>query len=172
MLESIRKRHVERRADAEMCAAIRQFISASGGGRLLDIGMGSDTLLRSLGEKGLNLYGVDISSADRDRSMDELALTGQADIADLPYNDSFFDCVTTLDTPRIWEDRRTAFAEILRVLKAGGQLLCAFKFDSENGSGTPPRALRAQAREAGFERVKVKVLRTEGCYLLVGEKPC
>lgn len=172
MFEAMRKKQIDMKADAEMCAAVKHFINAPEGGRLLDIGMGGDTLLRSLGDKGLNLYGVDISSADRSRSMDELALTGQANIAELPYNDSFFDCVTSLDSSRIWEDKGEAFAEILRVLKAGGQLLCAFRFDSGNGSGTPPRAFRSQAREAGFENVKVKVLRSEGCYLLTGEKPC
>ena len=65
-----------------------------------------------------------------------------------------------------------AFAEILRVLKAGGQLLCAFDFDSDSGEGTPPRTLRESARQAGFENVKVKVLRSEGSYLLIGDKPC
>lgn len=161
-----------KKSDSEMCAAVGRFLRAPEGGRLLDIGVGSDALLRRLGDKGLNLYGVDISAADRERSMDELALTGKANITELPYNDSFFHCVTTLDTPQLWEDKRAALAEILRILKEGGQLLCAFRFDNGSGIGTPPRSLRAQARAAGFENVRVKVLRNEGCYLLMGDKPC
>ena len=160
-----------RRAEKERYAAVRQFVKDRGRGRLLDIGMGSDEMLRALGGKGLDLYGVDISSADRERSFDEIALMGLASIEELPYNDGFFDCVTSVDTPPLWRDKAAAFAEILRVLKAGGQLVCAFEFDGETGIGTPPRAFRERARQAGFVNVSVKVLREEGGYLLVGEKP-
>ena len=96
---------------------------------------------------------------------------GMASIEELPYNDGFFDCVTSVDTPPLWQDKAAAFAEILRVLRSGGQLVCAFEFDGETGAGTPPRALRAQARKAGLVNVSVKVLREDGGYLLVGEKP-
>lgn len=160
-----------RRAEKERYAAVRQFVKERGRGRLLDIGVGSDEMLRMLGGKGLDLYGVDISSADRERSIDEIALMGMASIEELPYNDGFFDCVTSVDTPPLWQDKAAAFAEILRVLRSGGQLVCAFEFDDETGAGTPPRAFRAQARKAGLVNVSVKVLREEGGYLLVGEKP-
>lgn len=165
------KKLESKKADAEMCRAVGRFLRAPKNGRLLDIGVGDDRLLRRQGDKGLNLYGVDISAADRSRSIDELALTDQASIEELPYNDGFFHCVTALDTAVLWENKAAALAELFRVLRSGGQLLCAFRFDSDNGSGTPPRTLRSQAREAGFERVGVKVLRSEGCYLLIGDKP-
>ncbi len=161
-----------RRSADEKFAAVKRFVSAPKGGRLLDIGTGSDAMLQCLSDKGLALYGVDISAADRERSIDEIALMGLTRIEELPYHDDFFDCVTTVDTTRLWEDKKAAFREILRVLKSGGQLLCTFSFDDNNGEGTPPRMLREQARQAGFENVRVKILHSEGCYLLVGEKPC
>lgn len=170
--DKIIKAMIRRGDRAEKYAAVRQFVKATADGRLLDIGTGSDRLLQKLNDKGLKLYGVDISSADRSRSIDEIALMGLANINELPYNDGFFDYVTTVDTPELWEDKNAALTEIIRVLKNGGQLLCAFSFDKDTGTGTPPRALRAQARQAGFENVRVKVLRGDDCYLLMGEKPC
>lgn len=161
-----------RNEENEHYAAVRQFINVPSGGRLLDISMGSDKMLQKLSDKQLNLYGVDISSADRNRSIDEIALMGQADIEELPYFDNFFDCVTTIDTPPLWKNKKAAFTEILRVLKAGGRFVCVFTFDSDTGLGTPPRGLREKAREAGFEKVVVKILRAVGSYLLTGDKPC
>ena len=161
-----------RKEENEHYAAVRQFIKAPIGGRLLDISLGSDIMLQKLSDTKISLYGVDISSADRDRSIDEIALMGQANIEELPYFDNFFDCVTTLHTPPLWEDKKAALTEILRVLKAGGRFVCLFTFDNDTGLGTPPRALREKARQAGFENVAVKILRAEGSYLLVGDKPC
>ncbi|MBQ8967053.1 methyltransferase domain-containing protein [Ruminococcus sp.] len=161
-----------KQTENEKYAAVKQFVNAPRQGRLLDIGLGGDAMLQKLSDKRLALYGVDISSADRERSIDEIALMGLTKIDELPYHDEFFDCVTTVDTTTLWEDKMAAFAEILRVLKAGGQLLCAFDFDSDSGEGTPPRTLRESARLAGFENVRVKVLRSEGSYLLIGDKPC
>lgn len=171
-IEHLKAVHMNKQAIAEQYTVIRRFMKTPKGGRLLDIGTGSDELLQKLSDKGLDLYGVDISAADRERSIDEIALMGLTSIEELPYHDGFFDCVTTLHTPKLWEDKKAAFTEILRVLKPGGQFLCVFSFDSDNGRGTPPRNFRAQARDAGFTDVKVKVLRTEDTYLLIGEKPC
>ncbi len=161
-----------RKESNEHYAAARQFIKAPIGGRLLDIGIGSDTMLQKLSDKALDLYGIDISPSDRSRSIDEIALMGQADIEELPYFDNFFDCVTTLYTPPLWKDKKAALCEILRVLKTEGRFVCVFTFDSDTGLGTPPRDLREKARAAGFRNVAVKILRTEGSYLLTGDKPC
>lgn len=167
------KNAINRRQETnEHYAAVRQFIKAPVGGKLLDIGVGSDIMLQKLSDKGLDLYGVDISAADRNRSIDEIALMGRADIEELPYDDNDFDCVTTLHTPPLWADKKAALTEILRILKAGGRFICVFTFDSDTGLGTPPRALREKARAAGFVNVAVKILRAEGTYLLIGEKPC
>ncbi|SEK39419.1 class I SAM-dependent methyltransferase [Ruminococcus albus] len=161
-----------RKEENEHYAAVRQFINAPAGGKLLDIGLGSDVMLQKLSDKGLDLYGVDISASDRERSIDEIALMGQANIEELPYFDNFFDCVTTLHTPPLWENKTAALKEILRVLKEGGRFVCLFTFDSDTGLGTPPRSLRETVRQAGFEKVAVKILRSDGSYLLTGEKPC
>lgn len=169
---ALKDRYRQHDVRTEIYSAVRRFLKAPKDGKLLDIGTGSDELLQKLSNMGLNLYGVDISAADRERSIDEIALMGMTCIEDLPYNDDFFDCVVTLDTPVLWEDKKAAFAEILRVLKAGGQFLCVFSFDDRSGKGTPPRNFRAQARDAGFANVTVKVMKNEGMYLLTGDKPC
>ena len=156
----------------EQFAAIQQFIKAPEGGKLLDIGTGNDRLLLKLKDSGLKLYAVDITPPDRPRTMDEISLIGYSSIEEIFYPDDFFDCVTTIDTPELWEDKMTALTEIKRVMKAGTQFICVFGFDSKTGEGTPPRTLRAQARKAGFVNVSVKILRAEGRYLLTGEKPC
>lgn len=148
----------------ELYFAVKKFIKCGEGGRLLDLNFGGDRLLGSISELGLNLYGVDISDSEHERTIDEIALNGRASINELPYNDEFFDTVTTVDTLCGWSGER-GFSEILRVLKHGGQLLCSF-----HAVGITPQQARSLARRAGFVNVTVKVLRAEDCYLLIGEK--
>lgn len=153
-----------RERDTELYYAARRFISCREGGRLLDLNFGGDRLLNSLSEIGLDLYGIDISDSDHERTIDELALNGRASINELPYNDSFFNVVTTVDTLREWYGIK-GFGEILRVLKSGGELICSFY-----AYGFTPQQARTLARKAGFKDVTVKVLKSDNCYLLIGKK--
>lgn len=154
--------HKER--DKELYYAAKRFIRAREGGRLLDLNFGGDRLLSSLTELGLDLYGIDISDSDHERTIDELALNGRASINELPYNDDFFNAVTTVDTLSEWYGIN-GFKEILRVLKSGGELICSFY-----AYGFTPQQARSLARKAGFKDVTVKVLKSENCYLLIGKK--
>ena len=92
--------------------------------------------------------------------------------AALPFEEGVFDLVTAFETVYFWPDIEECFRGVRRTLKAGGRFVCLFTFDNDTGLGTPPRALREKARQAGFENVAVKILRAEGSYLLIGDKPC
>lgn len=150
--------------ERELYYAVKRFIRCREGGRLLDLNFGGDRLLSSISELGLDLYGIDISDSEHERTIDELALNGKASINELPYNDGFFNAVTTVDTLGEWFGIN-GFKEILRVLKSGGELICSF-----NAYGFTPQQARSLARKAGFTEVKVKILKSENCYLLTGKK--
>jgi len=105
------------------------------GDSVLDIGSGSgtDTLIASLltGESG-TVYGLDITAAMRVKlhhnasQMDAKnvhVLDGNAEHIPLP--DASVDVVTSNGVLNLVPDKRTAFAEIARVLKPGGRLQIA-----------------------------------------------
>lgn len=53
----------------------------------------------------------------------------QGDVGALPYADAAFDLVTAFETVYFWPDLEKAFAEVLRVLKPGGQFLLVCEMD-------------------------------------------
>lgn len=111
----------------------RVIASVSGGERLLDVGCGFGDMLFALRERYSVLYGVDPSAAMVGHALDNFAKRGlgtpyfvtRALAEDLPLEDGFFDTVVTTDTYEHIhpEFRPRALAEILRVLRPGGELV-------------------------------------------------
>lgn len=174
--------------NAEHYRAVEKFVCKEKGARILDVGFGNGYMLKILDKKlEAKLYGIDISSDMLERasrknhdavSLNRMALQ-LADITELPYNDNFFDTVYTINTVYFWNNIAGAFDEIRRVLKDGGNFICTFY--SQNYLDTlpfcdtgfdkfTPQELRSLARENGFHDVKVKILKEDSSYCLIGVK--
>lgn len=100
--------------------------------KVLDVGIGSGAL--SLGLVGtvtfpMALYGVDISSkmlVTSQRNLARLGVKGRlrrSSADQLPYEDNSFDMVMTAHVLEHLDDPLNGLAEMMRVLKPGGQLL-------------------------------------------------
>lgn len=112
-----------------MYRKVLENLKADERSNLLDIGYGNGYLIQRLyGSCGANIFGIDISedmrlqAATRNRdgvNAGKIKLS-VGDCCDLPFRDSFFDAVTTINTIYFWEDTAKGLSEIYRVLKQGG----------------------------------------------------
>lgn len=168
--------------------AVGKFVCRDSGAKILDIGFGNGYMLSRLSKKlDAKLYGVDISAdmleKATDKNIDAVTLNKmmlqQASVTDLPYNDGFFDTVYTINTIYFWGDITKAFDEIRRVLKNGGNFICTFyskawldklPYCDTGFDKFTPSQVRSLARENGFHNVKVKILKENAAFCLVGEK--
>ena len=101
------------------------------GARVLDIGTGTGDLARELVRQGAaHVYGIDFSPAmlkvarakERAGASSSSWLLG--DCLRLPFPDATFDAVTNAFVLRNLADLRAGLAEMARVLKPGGRLVC------------------------------------------------
>jgi SAM-dependent methyltransferase len=91
-----------------------------GTGRLVDVGCGGGSFAATLGERGWQPTGVDVSEDQlrlaRERGVDVV----RADATDLPFDDSFFDAAVSVFTHTDMDDFPAALREVARVLRPGG----------------------------------------------------
>ena len=170
--------------------AVYNFVPKQPNARILDVGYGNGDMLKRLDEKlDAVFYGIDISedmkvlatkANARAVATDKMMLSvGSVD--EMPYEDSFFDCVYTINTVYFWQDADKAMSEIVRTLKVGGRFICAFyskayferseKYKFEGETYYTTGELKALAQKYGLENVKVKVVdEKKFMYCLIGEK--
>jgi SAM-dependent methyltransferase len=103
------------------------------GMRVLDAGCGGGRhLCEAFRTTGVDVIGIDLSFADLVKTQGFLTLMGegenrpwliaQADVTKLPFRDSSFDVVVCSEVLEHIAENRIAVAELLRVLKPGGDL--------------------------------------------------
>ena len=119
-------------------------LSPQPGAQILDVGCGGGAnLLRLLERSPLGtVTGVDYSQTSvetSEKTCAEAIKEGRcrvqlADVADLPFRDRSFDFVSAFETIYFWPDIVRSLAEVRRVLKPGGSLVC-LEFS------TPPNAV-------------------------------
>ncbi len=143
--------------------------------RVLDIGFGGGVTI----EKMLNtidtgkIYGVDFSEVmveqGKHRFKDAIA-AGKvsiefADVQQLPFDDSTFDKICTVNTIYFWPDPLAGLQEIKRVLKSGGRLVIGIRSDDKmkdfpvtqyNFILYAPEAVKDLLSGAGFSGVSIE----------------
>jgi len=169
----------------DMTRALVDAVQVGPGMRVLDIACGSGapaislaTLMAGSGE----VIGVDISEAPLQIAAERAAQRGlinakfqQADAHDLPFPDSYFDCITSRLGVMFFSDLPGALAEMRRVLKPAGRatLLVWGPIDQPyfettvgtvlrmlSGAGIPDSGRKMFA--LGHEGVLAKALRESG----------
>jgi ubiquinone/menaquinone biosynthesis C-methylase UbiE len=131
------------------------------GGSVLEIGFGPGHALELLAKRrplGL-IAGVDhselmVKTARRrlDRARGAAALDLRlADAGQLPFPDECFDLAYAVNAYHQWPDKPSALAEIVGVLKPGGELVLSIRDFRTNGRFEPAGQGARTAREAGPE---------------------
>lgn len=165
--------------------AVKKFILTSENSRILEIGFGNGRPIKRLAKCfNTHIYGIDASKDMVEKaekvnktscSLNQVILR-QATAENIPFADDFFDTVYTVNTVYFWSNAETVFDEVRRVLKNGGRFICGFNYfekdadKNDNFKRYTPQQLRTMARNNGFHDVKVKVLRKQGSFCLIGTK--
>lgn len=167
--------------------AVNKYVNKNNGSRILDIGVGNGFMLKILSKyPGVKLYGIDVSmdmlenaqKKNKDAAALNKIMLSQASVTELPYNDEWFDTIYTVNTIYFWGDVQKGFEEVFRTLKKGGNFICTFYSkqwldDIKAGEGYErfePGQLRKIAQENGFVNVKIKIIKRDKAYFLIGEK--
>ena len=142
--------------------------------RVLDIGYGNGYLLQKLYKKQVvDLYGIDISDAAKKMATKKNKKASKAnrlhlsvgDCCNLPYAESSFDAVTSINTIYFWNDTVKGLSEIRRTLKNGKsfynivytkEYLDTIKYTQIGYKKFELNELKEYGKQAGFENVETK----------------
>jgi len=109
-----------------------------GGERILEVGFGSGVAFLNLAKKYKEIHGVDLKANTEEitalfasKRID--VFLKQGNLLQLPYEDNFFDTVLLISILEHLQpgELHTAFQEIRRVLKPGGQVVYGVPVDSQ-----------------------------------------
>lgn len=125
------------KGNKHICLNSYDILNPKAGNSILEIGMGNGFFVKDLfqKEKELTYVGVDFSSEmveEATQFNQDLIKKGkvafyEASIEKLPFEDDFFDCITTTNTLYFWPEPDKNIKELLRVLKPQGKLLVAYR---------------------------------------------
>ena len=142
--------------------------------RVLDIGYGNGYLLQKLYKKQVvDLYGIDISDAAKKMATKKNKKASKAnrlhlsvgDCCNLPYAESSFDAVTSINTIYFWNDTVKGLSEIRRTLKKrksfynivySKEYLDTIKYTQIGYKKFEQDELEEYGKQAGFENVEIK----------------
>ena len=121
--------------DNEIARRVLSWIPDDFSGKLLDVPVGTAVFTK---EKYHHMTKADITCLDYSRDMLEQAesrfrvagitniKTMQDDVGAMPFEDGTFDKILCMNGLHVFPNKTRAYAEILRVLKPGGELLACF----------------------------------------------
>lgn len=109
---------------------------------ILDAGCGGGANIAEWLEKSKNSYvtGLDYSqvSVDEAKKVNETAIKQkrckvlQGNVAEMPFHDSSFDCVSAFETIYFWPGLNKCFKEVNRVIKTNGIFMICNECDGKN----------------------------------------
>jgi len=108
--------------DGEAWQVVKPLIG-EGPGRLLDLGCGTGAYGRALTELGWDVTGVDISEDMLRRARERSLTVFQANAANLPFDDAFFDASVSIFTHSDFDDFPGALREVARVVRPDGRFV-------------------------------------------------
>ena len=129
-------------------------------GRLLDVGTGHARLLREIFNCNpeISLYGLDISEKMIDLAGENLegvpVTLKSGNIKNPPFEDNFFDIVTSTGSLYLWDFPVTSINEIHRILKIGGQALI-YESHKEYDKKEIKKIVRSNLQDEGWFSRKI-----------------
>ena len=154
-----------------------RFLPTLTNAEILDCGCGGGANLRKLLQThpqsravGIDYAAVSVekaSAVNRDAIAEGRCAVLRADVAELPFADARFDCVTAFETVYFWQDFAQSLAEVRRVLKPGGVFFICnecggeragdFKWTEKIPGMTVYNAaeLAAALKQAGFKNIRM-----------------
>ena len=126
--------------DNEIARRVLSWIPDDFSGKLLDVPVGTAVFTK---DKYHHMTNADITCLDYSQDMLEQAesrfrglgitniKTMQGDVGALPFENDTFDKVLCMNGLHVFPDKTMAYAEILRTLKPGGELLACFYIAGE-----------------------------------------
>lgn len=119
-------------------------ISVKEDAKILDSGCGGGANIALWLEKCKNghIAGIDYSeiSVDESKKRNSVAIKQnrceivQGNVADMPFADSTFDCVSAFETIYFWPGLEKCFGEVYRILKNGGIFIICNESDGTNAA--------------------------------------
>jgi ubiquinone/menaquinone biosynthesis C-methylase UbiE len=151
------------------------------GERVLDVSCGGGNAIGLMAAKKLynTVYGIDYSAdavAMAKKYNKALVEAGtviieQASVLNLPYEDSYFDAVTTFQSHYHWPDIEDAMREVHRVLKPGGVFVLVseiYKIQYHMNVYNTEELTKKLFLKSGFKNVNL--MKQPGCICVIGGK--
>lgn len=107
-----------------LTARLVESLGLAGDATALDIGSGTGATLGWLADAGMTPFGIDVSAALANEAASTAAgPVTRSDAEQLPFATASFDLVLAECVMSVLPDKRTALAEVRRVLRPGGHLV-------------------------------------------------
>jgi len=149
--------------------------------KVLDVSCGGGNAILLMAETGKfeRIYGIDFSpdavslatAKNRKYAGNGLVTVMQASVLELPFEDDYFDAVTTFQSHYHWPDILIAMQEIYRVLKPNGQFVLVaeiYKIEYHMKKYNDIEQTKALFEDSGFKNIDL--LSNQKCICVTGYK--
>jgi len=179
--EELRRTAESTYSDPQLAGRILEAVfkheSGASLGELLDVGTGSGSMLRVLGERARHAVGLDMSTQALRVARAKVHGAGlnhcvfrHGDMYELPFGPDSFDTASFDQVLSAADEPAEALREAIRVLRHGGRIIIVEDTARMSGRSTaaPEELLRLWFEQAGAQFGRYSLLQTEQRQLLLG----